>query len=142
MTSATSPLACASWHPIHDVIIDICRHLAIIHAMEARRSFTLRFEHPETHDLLSLVSDRLGVSMNQLAEQMITTELEVVSAGLQADLMHTLGMLGSYRSDAEAEAEAFARAEVAFADPIRARMVGGGEDPFGVASAYESGARG
>jgi len=61
--------------------------------MQARRSFTLRFEHAETHDLLSLVSDRLGVSMNQLAEQMITAELEVVSAGLQADLMHTLGML-------------------------------------------------
>jgi len=39
--------------------------------MEARRSFTLRFEHPETHDLLALVSGRLGVSMNQLAEQMI-----------------------------------------------------------------------
>jgi hypothetical protein len=110
--------------------------------MQARRSFTLRFEHPETHDLLSLVSDRLGVSMNQLAEQMITAELEVVSAGLQADLMHTLGMLGSYRSNAEAEAEAFARAEAAFADPIHARMVGGDDDPFGIASAFESGARG
>ena len=110
--------------------------------MQARRSFTLRFEHAETHDLLSLVSDRLGVSMNQLAEQMITAELEVVSAGLQADLMHTLGMLGSYRSNAEAEADAFARAEVAFADPIHARMVGGDDDPFGIASAFESGARG
>jgi len=110
--------------------------------MEARRSFTLRFEHPETHNLLSLVSGRLGVSMNQLAEQMITTELEVVSAGLQADLMHTLGMLGSYRSDPEAEAAAFARAEVSLEDPIRARMVVGDEDPFGVGSAFETGARG
>ena len=109
--------------------------------MEARRSFTLRFEHPETHDLLSLVSVRLGVSMNQLAEQMITTELEVVSAGLQADLMHTLGLLGSYRGDPEAEAAAFACAEVSLEDPIRARMVGSNEDPFGVVSAFETGAR-
>jgi hypothetical protein len=110
--------------------------------MEARRSFTLRFENPETHHLLSLVSGRLGVSMNQLAQQMITTELEIASAGLQADLMHTLGMLASYRSDPEAEAAAFAHAEVAEEDPIRARMVGGTEDPFGVTSAFETGARG
>ncbi len=65
--------------------------------MQARRSFTLRFEHQETRDLLSLVSGRLGVSMNQLAEQM---------------------------------------------DPIRDRMVGGNEDPFGVASAFVAGAHG
>jgi len=109
--------------------------------MQARRSFTLRFENPQTHRLLSLVSGRLGVSMNHLAEQMITTELEIASAGLQADLMHTLGMLASYRSDPEAEAAVFASAEVSFEDPIRARMVGSNEDPFGVASAFEAGAR-
>jgi hypothetical protein len=108
--------------------------------MEARRSFTLRFENPQTHQALSLVAGRLGVSMNRLAEQMIKTELEVAGAGLEADLLHTLEMLASYRRDPEADAAAFAHAEVEFEDPIRARMVAGNADPFGVISAFGRGA--
>jgi len=107
--------------------------------MDARRSFTLRFENPETHRLLALVARRLGLSMNQLAEQMIATELGVASLGLQEDLVHTLGLLATYRSDPTAEAAAFAHAEVVFEDPIRARRVGRDEDPLGVAAAFAAG---
>jgi hypothetical protein len=61
--------------------------------VDTRRSFTLRFENPETHRLLALVARRLGVSMNLLAEQMITNDLGVVSLGLQEDLLRALAAL-------------------------------------------------
>ena len=70
----------------------------------SRRAFTLRFDNANTHTLLALISSRLGVSMNELAEKMIEAELEVASLALQEDLAHTLGLLASYQDDPEADA--------------------------------------
>jgi predicted HicB family RNase H-like nuclease len=44
----------------------------------ASPKFTLRFEHPQTHELLRLVADHFGTSMNALAEDMISRELQAL----------------------------------------------------------------
>lgn len=106
----------------------------------SRRAFTLRFENEETHRLLALVSSRLGVSMNELAEKMIEAELEVASLALQEDLAHTLGLLASYQGDPEADIGRVAHAEVAYPDPVRARRVGPPSDPLGIGSIFASAA--
>ncbi len=107
----------------------------------SRRAFTLRFEKEETHQLLAFVSSRLGISMNELAEKMIENELQVASLALQEDLTHTLGLLANYRGDTDANIARIAHAEIAYPDPVRARMVGTSEDPLGIAHAFASAAR-
>jgi len=67
-----------------------------------RRSFTLRFEDEKTHELLTLLSNRLGVSMNRLAETMIQNEIQGASFAMQEDLSHTLARLAEYRGDSRA----------------------------------------
>lgn len=105
-----------------------------------RRAFTLRFENEETHRLLALISSRLGVSMNELAEKMIEAELGVASLALQEDLTHTLGLLASYQGDPEADLARVAHAEVAYPDPVRARLVGSRSDPLGIGNVFASAA--
>lgn len=79
-----------------------------------RRSFTLRFENEETHELLALLSNRMGVSMNRLAE---------------------------YRGESRADVARFARAEVTNDDPLAARMVTPKDDPYDIAATFTSGTR-
>jgi len=105
-----------------------------------RRAFTLRFEDEETHRLLALISSRLGVSMNELAEKMIEVELGVASLALQEDLAHTLGLLAAYQGDPETDIARAAHAEVAHPDPVRARLVGSRGDPLGIANVFASAA--
>jgi hypothetical protein len=106
----------------------------------SRRAFTLRFENAKTHTLLALVSSHLGVSMNELAEKMIEAELEVASLALQEDLAHTLDLLASYQEDPEADIARVAHAEVAYPDPVRARLAGSPGDPLGIGRVFASAA--
>ncbi len=101
--------------------------------------FTLRFEHEQTHELLRLVADHFGTSMNALAEDMIARELQTIGLTIEQDLYGTLDRLQRYRGeDVEAGLSAFARAEVEQADPLQARMVSHPETPdaLGVAAAF------
>jgi len=106
-----------------------------------RRSFTLRFQDEETHELLALLSHRMGVSMNRLAETMIQNEIQGASFALQQDLSHTVARLAEYRADGRADVARFARAEVAYDDPLRARMVTPRDDPHDIAATFASASR-
>lgn len=104
--------------------------------MRKRRSFTIRFEDQATHDLLALLASRLDVSMNRLAETMIKNEIGEMSLALQEDLTHTLARLADYRADPAQDVARFAEAEVAYHDPLQARMVTPREDPHDVTRTY------
>ena len=105
-----------------------------------RSVFPLRFESERTRELLRIVADRRGTSMNQLAEEMIERELQVLALGLESSLSRTIVALRSYRGARPAEAwDAFAEAE-ALPEPMATRRAYLEEDPFGVARAFEVGA--
>jgi hypothetical protein len=101
--------------------------------------FTLRFEHQQTHELLRMVADHFGTSMNALAEDMISRELQAIGLTIEQDLYGTLDLLQRYRTeDIEAGLSAFAQAEVEQTDPLQARMVPQPQatDALGVAEAF------
>ncbi len=101
--------------------------------------FTLRFEDRRAHDLLRLVANHFGTSMNALAEDMISRELQTIGLTIEQDLYGTLEQLRHYRGDdLDAGLSAFARAEVEQPDPLQARMISAAEagDPLGVAAAF------
>jgi hypothetical protein len=101
--------------------------------------FTLRFQREETHDLLRMVADRFDMSMNALAEEMISRELQAIGLSIEQDLYGTLELIQRYRGeDAQAGLDAFARAEVVEEDPMRSRMAtqDRATDAFGVAEAF------
>jgi hypothetical protein len=101
--------------------------------------FTLRFEHQQTHELLRIVADHFGTSMNALAEDMIARELQAIGLTIEQDLYGTLDLLERYRAeDIQAGLSAFAQAEVEQTDPLQARMVIQPEAPdaLGVAEAF------
>lgn len=101
-----------------------------------RRSFSLRFENEDTHQLLRILAGRLGVSMNELAEDMIERQLDHLALGLEEDLAQTMRLLRQYRGQASHAAwAAFANAEGTVEDPIKARKVED-DDPFGIAAAF------
>jgi hypothetical protein len=101
--------------------------------------FTLRFEHQQTHELLRIVAEHFGTSMNALAEDMISRELQAIGLTIEQDLYGTLDLLQRYRTeDVQAGLSAFAQAEVEQIDPLQARMVLQPEavDALGVAEAF------
>jgi hypothetical protein len=101
--------------------------------------FTLRFEHQQTHELLRIVAEHFGTSMNALAEDMISRELQALGLTIEQDLYGTLDLLQRYRADdIEAGLSAFAQAEVEQADPMQAQMVAQpvATDALGVAEAF------
>jgi hypothetical protein len=101
--------------------------------------FTLRFQREETHNLLRTVADRFGMSMNSLAEELISRELQAIGLSIEQDLYGTLEMIERYRDeDARADLDAFARAEVVEEDPMRSRVATQtlATDAFGVAEAF------
>jgi hypothetical protein len=107
--------------------------------MAASPKFTLRFEREQTHALLRVVAEHFGMSMNALAEDMISRELQTIGLTMEQDLYGTLELLRRYGGeDVEAGLSAFARAEVEYADPLRARMVSQAQagDALGVAEAF------
>jgi hypothetical protein len=110
--------------------------------IKRRRSFTIRFEDQATHDLLALLAGRLDVSMNRLAETMIKNEIGDLALALQEDLSHTLARLAEYRGDAARDVARFAEAEVAYQDPLRARMVTPRPDPYDIARTFAAAAGG
>jgi hypothetical protein len=91
---------------------------------KATPKFTLRFRNPETHEILGLVADRYGVSMNQLAEDMLERELRAAALVLELDLSGTLDLLRGYNraEHLERAIEEFAEAEGGERDPLRARL--------------------
>ncbi len=103
--------------------------------------FTLRFHSPRTHEMLGVVAEELGVSMNQLAEQMLERELHAAALSLEHDLAGTLALLQSYNREADVEShiQAFAEGEAHGDDPFRSRArdtVGLRRDVFGIADAF------
>ncbi len=103
--------------------------------------FTLRFHRPQTHEMLGVVAKELGVSMNQLAEQMLERELQAAALSLERDLAGTLALLRSYNreTDVEGHIQAFADGEAHGDDPLRSRArdtVGFRQDIFGLADAF------
>jgi hypothetical protein len=105
---------------------------------EKRPSLKVRFDDTETPRLLRLISTRLGVSMNTLAEEMIGRELRVMAEGLELDLSTTIALLRQHTArPAEEQAADFARAEVENDDPLMSRHVPTHHgDPFGVEAAF------
>lgn len=104
--------------------------------------FTLRFQNRQTHELLGLVADQLGISKNRLAEEMLARELEVAALLVEQDLGDTLRRLHEYRRDERLadDVKAFAEGEAFAEDPLRVRMTGPGElgDAFGVMQSFGS----
>jgi hypothetical protein len=83
--------------------------------------FTLRFRSPKTHEMLGVVADKLGMSKNQLAEQMLERELRAAALSLEHDLADTLALLRSYNREEQVEGyiRAFAEGEAYGDDPLR-----------------------
>lgn len=108
-------------------------------AKEQPAKFTLRFKNPETHELLRLVAQSLGMSMNDVAEDFLARELRIAALGLEEQLATVLERLQTYRAaDLKRDIAAFAEAEVSQEDPLRARHVESSEtpDPLGVVAAF------
>lgn len=103
----------------------------------SRSTFKLRFRSEKNYELLQRIAERSGVSMNQLAEDLIARELRTMALGMEIDLADTLRLLRKYRDPGiEKQAADFARAEVEYDDPLRAEHVETEGDPHGVAAAF------
>ena len=102
--------------------------------------FTLRFHDKQNHDLLGLIAEQLGVTKNQLAEEMLGRELRAAALLLETDLTGTLEVLKSYRPQEHLAAaiEEVAQAEGHETEPLQARMVEGkmAVDAFGITAAF------
>jgi len=103
-----------------------------------RSSLKVRFDDEANFRLLRILSSRLGVSMNRLAEDMIAREAHVLAEGLELDMAATLADLHALRApSAEIQAAEFASAEVENEDPLRSRRIASrSEDPYGVVAAF------
>lgn len=89
-----------------------------------RPAFPLRFKDPETKEMLRLVSDQLGVPMNDLAEDAIRHELVLLGADIERQLTEIVTALKSYnpQTDLHAYLDAFAAGE-AHGDPVQAQQL-------------------
>jgi hypothetical protein len=105
-----------------------------------RARFTLRFHDAETHRMLAVVADELGLSMTDVAEIFIVEGLDRARTGLAWRLERTLEDLSSWkgapiddrRRELRAEAQAFADAEVEIEDPLTSRAQTPEDDPLGI----------
>lgn len=102
--------------------------------------FTLRFHDRKNHEILGLLAERLGVSKNQLAEEMLERELQAGALLLEQDLTGTLALLQRYRRDEHLAGaiDAFAHAEAYEEDPLKTRMVETVplQDAYGIADTF------
>jgi hypothetical protein len=67
------------------------------------------------------MADELGMSKNQLAEQMLERKLRAAALSLEHDLAGTLALLRSYNREEQVEdyIQAFAEGEAYGDDPLR-----------------------
>jgi hypothetical protein len=91
--------------------------------------------------MLGVVADELGISKNQLAEQMLERELRAAALSLELDLVGTMALLRSYNRDTDVEdhIQAFAEGEAYGDDPLRSRArdtVDFGPDVFGITDVF------
>ncbi|MGB7588795.1 MAG: hypothetical protein WBM00_08815 [Solirubrobacterales bacterium] len=86
------------------------------------------------------MADRLGMSKNRLAEEMLERELKAAALLIEQDLDSTLRHLRGYRRDERLadDIAAFAEGEASGEDPLRSRMIEPGEpgDAFGVMKSF------
>jgi hypothetical protein len=100
------------------------------------RALTLRFRNEETLRILEETAEALGVSAGALAEAAIERELAVVGSNLEARLSRTLESLRStVPADLERDAGDFARSELEFEDPLKARLVES-PDAYGIGALF------
>src|SRR5262249_52463024 len=100
------------------------------------RALTLRFRNEETLRILEETATALGVSADALAEAAIERELAILGANLDARLSRTLEVLRfTGPDDLDRDAEAFARSELEFADPLQARLVAS-SDAYGIGAMF------
>jgi len=64
-----------------------------------RTTFTVRFTEESTHATLRVVAKELGVSMNRLAEDLISRSLRALALTLQDKPSETLEAIRSYRGE-------------------------------------------
>lgn len=109
---------------------------------QASPKFTLRFQNERTRELLGLVAEELGVSMNQLAEQMLERELGAAALLLERDLVDTVALLREYRREEnlERDIQEIAEAEAYERDPLRSRRAEAPryEDALGISKVFAS----
>jgi hypothetical protein len=99
---------------------------------------TLRLHDERLSDLLGLVAAHLGVSKNQLIEQLLERDLQATAMVIEHDLAGTIDQLRRFRAaDQQARAiELVAAGEATAPDPMQARRVPGGRDAFGILDAF------
>lgn len=87
-------------------------------------AFPIRFKDPSTKEMLRLVSDQLGVPMNDVAEAAIRNELILLGVGIERQLTEIVAALRSYSPAADLDRlieEIGAGEELG--DPLRATRV-------------------
>lgn len=105
--------------------------------MEPPETLTLRFSNEEIPEALKRTAESLGISVEELAEAAIEHELALLGAGLEKKLDRIVDLLRSDRKrDLKKDIEQFARSEVMFEDPLRSRMAGPEEDPYGIGAVF------
>jgi hypothetical protein len=102
---------------------------------ESSYGMVLRFRNPETRRSLQRTAEALGVSVDELAEAAIQQEMTALAGNLEPNLEHLVERLRSFEDDPERDVEDFARAEITFEDPLRARRVRA-EDAYGIGAAF------
>lgn len=87
-------------------------------------AFPVRFKDPSTKEMLRLVSDQLGVPMNDVAEGAIRNELILLGVGIERQLTEIVEALRSYDpvKDVDRYIEAFGAGEE-LGDPLQATRV-------------------
>jgi hypothetical protein len=87
-------------------------------------AFPVRFKDPATKEMLRVVSDQLGVSMNDVAESAIRNELILLGAGIEQQLTEIVELLRNY--DADRDFDRFVEAVGAgeeLGDPLQATRI-------------------
>lgn len=87
-------------------------------------SLTLPFSDENLYRSLQLAAARLGKPVLELVESAIARELRILDSDLDPDLAEIVTRLETFRRPPpEVEAAEFARAEVEYEDPLRARRI-------------------
>lgn len=90
----------------------------------ASSAFPLRFKNQSTKDMLRLVSDQLGIPMNDIAEEAVRQELVLLGAGIEAQLMQIVERLRQYDPERDMASSVAAVIEgESLPDPLQARQL-------------------
>jgi hypothetical protein len=102
----------------------------------ARRTFSLRFYDDLTPRVLRVIAAARKISMNELIGEMIARELPREVERVESDLAGTLDALRAYKGTFDEDWAAFAKAEGALEDPVKAERVETASDPLGVNAVF------